>query len=160
MKVAFLAKGDNWGEMPFFFNLTRPVGKGYPSASFDDVGFVQFCFAAIASSSAMPVPPNLKEPWSKVRVTGQMDDLTQAGIDAWQQDRRTRFGARIEVDGIFSVAPPSSTDYGKDAPYSIVGVNYILLLATPSVWPRLDMHPLAGPMAEPMRKALSVALTA
>ena len=160
MKLQFLAKGDNWGEMPFYFNLSFPVGKGYPNAPFDDVGFVQLCFAAIASNTAVPVPPNLKEPWSKVNVTGRMDDLTQAGIDAWQEDRRKRFGAQLEVDGIFSVAPATRTDYAKNAPYSIVGINYILLLATPSIWPRLDMHALAGPLAGTMRKALSSALTA
>src|SRR5690242_5329888 len=105
MKLQFLAKGDDWGTMPFFFNLSSPVGKGYPNAPFDDVGFVQFCFAAIAANTAVPVPPNLKEPWSKVKVTGRMDGLTQDSIDAWQADRRKRFGALVEVDGILSVAP-------------------------------------------------------
>lgn len=160
MKLAFLAKGDDWGAMPFYFNLTRPVGKGYPNAPFDDVGFVQFCFAAIAANSVTPTPPNLKEPWSKVKVTGRMDDLTQAGIDAWQQDRRTRFGVLVEVDGILSVAPPTATNYARNTPYAIVGLNYVLMMCAPSVWPRLDKHMLAGPMAEPLRKAISSELTA
>jgi hypothetical protein len=160
MKLQFLAKGDNWGPMPFYFNLSSPVGKGYPNAAVDDVGFVQFCFAAIAANAAMPTPPNLKEPWSKAKVTGVMDQATQGGIDAWQQDRRKRFGALFEVDGIFSVAPPIRTDYAKDTPYSIVSLNSILRMATTSVWPRLDMHSLAGPIAGAIRKAISTELTA
>jgi hypothetical protein len=159
MKLALLAKGDDWGPMPFYFNLSHPVGKGYPNAPFDDVGFVQFCFAAIASTAIPPTPPNLKEPWSKVKVTGHMDQATQAGIDAWQLDRRARFGGVFEVDGIFSIAPPTRTNYAKDTPYAIVGLNFVLLMCTASVWPRLDMHSLAGPMAEPMRKAISAELT-
>jgi len=160
MKLAFLATGDNFGSMPFYFNLSSPVGKGYPHAPFDDVGFVQLCFAGIASNPVQPPPPNLKEAWSKVKVTGHMDQLTQDGIDAWQQDRRTRFGAMIDVDGIFSVAPPMRTNYARETPYSIVGVNYVLMVCTPSVWPRLDKHPLAGPVADAIRKAISSDLTA
>ena len=160
MKLAFPPRRDNWGTMPFFFNLSHAVGKGYPNAPFDDVDFVQFCFAAIASSAAAPPPSNLKVPWSKVMVTGRMDQPTQDGIDAWQQDRRTRFGAVFEVDGIFSVAPATTTSYAKDTPYAIVGINYILMMSTPSIWPRLDKHPLVGTMAESIRKAISRELTA
>src|SRR5262245_29209969 len=159
MKLAFLTKGDVWSGMPFYFNLSHPVGKGYSHPPFDDVGFVQFCFAAIAASAAVPTPANLKEPWSKVKVTGQMDQATQDGINAWLQDRRSRFGASFEVDGIFSVAPPTATNYAKATPYAIVGVNYILMMSTPSVWPRLDKHPLAGTMADALRKAISPELT-
>ena len=160
MKLQFLTKGDNWGPMPFYFNLSSPVGQGYPNAPFDDVGFVQFCFAAIAAGTAAPPPPNLKEPWSKVKVTGRMDQATQDSIDAWQQDRRKRFGSQFEIDGIFSVAPPTTTDYAKNTPYSIVGINFILLVATGSIWPRLDRHALAGPIAGAIRKAISSELTA
>ena len=160
MKVAFLAKGDDWGSMPFYFNISSPVGKGYPNAPFEDVAFVQFCFAAIASNTVQETPSNLKEPWSKVKVTGHMDQVTQDGIDAWQQDRRKRFGAIFEVDGIFSVAPPMRTNYAKETPYSIVGVNYILMMSTLSIWPRLDKHQLAGPVAGAIRKAISPELTA
>jgi hypothetical protein len=160
MKLGFPAKRDQWGTMPFFFNLTHAVGKGYPNAPFDDVGFVQFCFAAIAENSVAPPPANLKGSWSKVKVTGRMDQLTQDGIDAWQQDRRTRFGSVFEVDGIFSVAPSMTTIYAKDTPYAIVGVNYILMMSTPSIWPRVDKHPLAAPIADQIRKAISSELTA
>ena len=156
MKVAFLAKGDDWGSMPFYFNISSPVGKSYPNAPFEDVAFVQFCFAATVQET----PSNLKEPWSKVKVTGHMDQVTQDGIDAWQRDRRKRFGAIFEVDGIFSVAPPMRTNYAKETPYSIVGVNYILMMSTLSIWPRLDKHQLAGPVAGAIRKAISPELTA
>ena len=159
MKLALITKGGDWNGMPFYFNLSAPVGKGYPNAPFEEVGFVQFCFAAIAANTLVPPPANLKDPWSKVKVTGRMDQATQDGIDAWQQDRRQRFGAIFEVDGIFSVAPAGMTDYAKHTPYAIVGVNYILLLATPTIWPRLDMHPLAGLVAEPIRKAISSKIT-
>jgi hypothetical protein len=160
MKLAFITKGDTWRSMPFFFNLSQSVGRGYPHAAFDDVGFVQFCFAAIAANTVLPMPPGLKEPWTKVKVTGQMDQATQDGIDAWQKDRRDRFGAIVEVDGIFSPAPSGTATYGHDTPYSIVGVNGILMHSTASFWPRLDKHPLAGVMAEPIRKAISSVLTA
>ena len=80
MKLAFLAKGDDWGSMPFYFNISNPVGKGYPNAPFEDVAFVQFCFAAIASNTLQDTPPNLKGPWSTVKVTGRMDQLTQDGM--------------------------------------------------------------------------------
>lgn len=160
MKLASLATRENWGSMPFYFNVSSPVGKGYPNAPFEDVAFVQFCFAAIAFNTVQAMPANLKEPWSKVKVTGHMDQVTQDGIDAWQQDRRKRFGAVFETDGIFSVAPPMSTNYGKDTPYAIVGVNYILMMCTPSIWPRLDKHPLAAPIAAAIRKSISPDLTA
>jgi hypothetical protein len=160
MKVAFLVKGDDWGELPFYFNLTHAVGKGYPNAPPDDVGFVQLCFAAIAASSEMTTPPNLKDPWAKVRVTGKMDQETQDGIDAWQADRRSRFGSLFEVDGIFSAVPPGlRTNYAKETPYAIVSINYVLLHAVPSLWPRVDKHALAGPVAPAIRAALSSALT-
>ena len=96
----------------------------------------------------------------KVKVTGRMDQLTQDGIDAWQADRRKRFGVQFEVDGIFSVAPPTNTNYAKETPYAIVGVNYILMMCTTSIWPRLDKHALAGPIAAAIRKAISSDLTA
>jgi hypothetical protein len=160
MKLAFLAKSDNWGSMPFYFNISSPVGKGYPNAPFEDVAFVQFCFAAIASNTVQETPSNLKEPWSKVKVTGHMDQVTQDGIDAWQQDRRKRFGSVFEDDGIFSVAPPTRSNYAKETPYAIVGVNYILMMCTPSLWPRLDKHPLAAPVAGAIRKAMTPELTA
>jgi hypothetical protein len=160
MKLGFITKGEVWRSMPIYFNLSHPVGKGYPNAAVDDVGFVQFCFAAIASSTVLPIPPNLKVPWSKVRVTGHMDQVTQDGIDAWQQDRRARFGVLVEVDGIFSVAPQAAASYGSDTPYSIVSINGVLMVSTPSIWPRLDKHPLVAMMAEPIRKAISPQLTA
>jgi hypothetical protein len=161
MKIGFLAKGaDFGGVLPFYFNLSHPVGKGYPNAPFDDVGFVQLCFAVLGQSTAAPMPNNIKVPWSKVKVTGHMDESTQAAIDAWQQDRRARYGSKIDVDGIFSVAPPIATNYAKDTPYSIVGVNFLMMMATLAIWPRLDKHPLAGPVAEPIRKAISSELTA
>jgi hypothetical protein len=160
MKLAFFQKGDNWGAMPFYFNLTHPVGKGYPNAAADDVAFVQFAFAAIATNTNAPAPANLVTAWSKVQVSGVMDGATQAGIDAWQLDRRQRFGNLFEADGIFSVSPPN-TSYAKDTPYAIVGINWILINATPSIWPRLDMHRLATPvLKEAVRKAISETLTA
>ena len=79
------------------------------------------------------MPPELKTIWSKVKVTGIMDANTQASIDAWQQDRRKRFGAAFETDGIFSVAPPGHTLYTRNTPYSIVSLNYILTYATSSI---------------------------
>jgi hypothetical protein len=160
MKLAFNTKGDVWRGMPFYFNLSHPVGEGYPNPAFDDVGFVQFCFAAIASNAVLPMPINLREPWSKVKVTGRMDRLTSEGIYAWQNDRRARFGAVVEVDGIFSVAPAGAVTYGTESPYSIVGVNGVLMVTTASIWPRLDKHPLAGVIAELIRKAISAQLTA
>lgn len=159
MKLQFLQRGDTWGGMPFFFNLTRPVGKGYSSSPVDDVSFVQFAFAAIANSSATAVPPNLLDSWRKVQVTGVMDAATQAAIDAWLLDRRTRFGRSVEVDGILSVCPPY-TNYAKNTPYAVAAINYVLLYATPSIWPRLDMHRLAtAPLKDAVRSALSSALT-
>jgi len=161
MKVAFLVRGDDWGELPFYFNLSHAVGKGYPHAPPDDVGFVQFCFAAIAASADVTTPANLKTAWSKVHVTGRMDQETQDGIDVWQTDRRNRFGPSFEVDGIFSAVPPGvRTNYARETPYAIVSINYVLLNATPSIWPRLDKHALAGPVAAAMRAALSSILTA
>ena len=159
MKLASLR--GTYGGMPFYFNLTRPVGKGYPHAPPDDVSFVQFCFAAIAASSAAPPPPNLMTPWSKVKVTGTMDNATQACIDAWQADRRQRFGAVMEVDGIVSVAPDGIIDYAKNTPYTIAQLNYILMMATPSIWPRLDKHSLCtSALGSAIRKAISSDLTA
>jgi hypothetical protein len=58
------------------------------------------------------------------------------------------------------VAPPTRTNYAKETPYAIVGVNYILMMSTLSVWPRLDKHQLAAPIAAAIRKAISPDLTA
>lgn len=159
MKLAFTTAADDFSTLPFYFNLTHPVGKGYANAPADDVGFVQFCFAAIAAATDITTPQELKDPWSKVRVTGIMDQLTQDGIDAWLADRRKRFGTQFETDGIFSVVPPTGANYGKHTPYAIVGVNYILMHATASLWPRVDKHALAGPIAAAIRKAISSELT-
>jgi hypothetical protein len=160
MKLQFFERGDTWGSMPFFFNLTRPVGKGYPNAPADDVAFVQFAFAAIATNTVVPTPPDLLAVWKNVRVTGAMDAATQAAIDAYLLDRRKRFGNLFEVDGIFSVCPPRTT-YAKETPYAIAGINWILINATPSIWPRLDQHSLANEVLKvAVRKSISELLTA
>jgi hypothetical protein len=161
MKLAPIRVRGSMGDIPFFFNLSRPVGKGYPNAPIDDVSFVQFCFAALASSSAVPTPADLKAVWTKINVTGITDSATQAGIDAWQADRRKRFGALFEVDGIVSVAPDGVIDYAKNTPYAIVQLNWILMMATPSIWPRLDKHTLAtAQLQTAIRAAICKDLTA
>ena len=50
MKLSRLSERTTSAQ-PFFFNLSGPVGKGYPHAHADDVAFVQFCFAATATST-------------------------------------------------------------------------------------------------------------
>lgn len=44
--------------MPFYFNLTTPVGRGYPNARTDDVSFVQFCFVVASAGKPIPPPPD------------------------------------------------------------------------------------------------------
>jgi hypothetical protein len=161
LKLATVTTRDDWATMPFFFNLSGPVGKGYSHSQPDDVMLVQFCFVAITTNTTQPLPAELRPTWSKVRVTGTIDANTQASIDAWQQDRRKRFGTMFETDGIFSVAPPGHTLYNRDTPYSIVSLNYILTFATSSIWPRLDKHPAAtSAFGAAVRKSISGTLTA
>jgi hypothetical protein len=146
--------------MPFYFNVTAPVGKGYPNAPPDDVSLVQFIFAR---NVGQPPPPELQPAWSKVTVTGQTDDPTLAGIDAWQQFRRKQFGLSIETDGIISVVRTESGLYGgaKGPSYDIVHLNFMMLFATASIWPRIDKHAsCTALLGEAIRRALSGHLVA
>ena len=159
MQVAFI---DGFPGMPFYFNLSAPVGRGYPNARTDDLALVQFCFAVGATGSAAnPVPRDLAGPWSQVRVTGRSDPATQGAIDAWQAFRRRKFGPAFETDGIVSVAATRSGSYaGRDTTYDIVHLNFVMLVATASVWPRIDKAPQCpDALGAAVRQALSSHLT-
>jgi hypothetical protein len=146
---------SEFGNLPFFFNIGGAVGKGYPHAARADVAFVQFCFAVSSST------PELAPSWSKVRVTGSYDDYTQVAINALQAERRRRFGRTFETDGIISVVPPGKVDYSGQTPYMLVFLNYVLMMSTPSIWPRLDKHKLCtASLGEALRQAISSDLTA
>ena len=132
--VQFVATVGSPADMRFFFNLTRPVGRGYPNAPADDVSFVQFCFASGAPKGETD---EVRRTWSKVQVTGRMDDATQAAIDAWQAYRKTLYRGRYDADGIVSVAPPSAF-YARNTPYTILVLNWMLLVDMPRIWPRVD----------------------
>lgn len=155
MEFATLAKGGFTG-MSFYFNLTTPVGKGYPNARADDVSFVQFCFIA-GAASALPPPPDVQKVWSQVKITGVTDEATLAGIRAWQAFRRQRFGAIVDADGIISVARTASGLYASGGmSYDIVHVNLVALVATASIWPRLDKDPRCTPaLGAAIRQVLS-----
>ena len=141
--VQFVATADfAAGIMRHFFNLTRPVGRGYPNAPADDVGFVQLCFASGASRGETT---DIQRAWQKVKVTGRMDGETQAAIDVWQAYRKTLFGRRYDADGIISVAPPFAR-YSRDTPYEILTLNWMLLVDRSMVWPRVDKDPLCTPL--------------
>jgi hypothetical protein len=147
--------------MPFYFNLTMPVGRGYPNAPADDVSLVQFCFAA-ATTSRQPPSLELVTAWSKVTVSGRADDATLAAIDAWQGFRRKQFGRQVDADGIVSVVRTETGMYGagKGISYDIVHLNFVMLFATPSIWPRIDKDPRCSPvLGAAVRQALSGHLT-
>jgi hypothetical protein len=149
-----------FGGLPYFFNLTRPVGKGYPHAPADDVAFVQFCFVVGAAGKPQPPPAEVQEAWSRVKVTGRTDDATLAAIDAWQRFRRARLGRRHETDGIVSVVPTASAYYAPDTSYDIVQLNLVVLVSTASIWPRVDRDPRCTPdLARAVRGAISHLLT-
>jgi hypothetical protein len=153
--VQFAVARDFQG-MPFYFNLTTPVGRGYPNAAPDDVALVQFIFVAGARGQHTP-PPELLPVWSKVTVTGRPDDATLEAINAWQAFRRQKFGASVETDGIISVVRTESGLYGpgKGMSYDIVHLNFMLLFATGSIWPRIDKDSRCPPLlAAAVRKAL------
>jgi hypothetical protein len=84
--VQFMATAGFPADIRFFFNLTGPVGRGYPNARADDVSFVQLCFAAGAQGAAES--GEIKRVLESVRVTGRMDGETQAAIDVWQLTTR------------------------------------------------------------------------
>lgn len=136
MEFAPLAKGAN-KRMSFYFNLTTPVGKGNPNSRVDDVSFVQFCFV-VGAAGPQPPPGEVQKAWSQVMVTGRTDQATLAAISAWQRFRRQQFGARIETDGIISVVRTASGFYAPETSYDIVHLNLVVLVSTPSIWPRLD----------------------
>jgi hypothetical protein len=52
--------------VPFYFNLTTPVGDGYPNARVEDVAFVQFGFV-VAAAGKPSRPPDVQ----KEGVTGE-----------------------------------------------------------------------------------------
>jgi hypothetical protein len=133
--VQFVATAGSVRVVPFFFNLTGPVGRGYPNPRADDVSFVQLCFA----SSAPDMEAAIKRVWGRVKVTGRMDGETQAAIDVWQAYRKTQFG-RYDADGIISVAPPFAF-YARDTPYEILTLNWMLMTDLHTVWPRIDKDP-------------------
>jgi hypothetical protein len=142
--------------MPFYFNLTAPVGRGYPKAPVEDVSLVQFIFV-VGARGQNPVPPDLLPLWSNVAVTGRMNDATLAAIDAWQTFRRKKFGATVEADGIVSVVRTETGLYGpgKGMSYDIVHLNFMMLFATASIWPRIDKDARCPPvLGEAIRKAL------
>jgi hypothetical protein len=140
--VQFVATAGFSADIRFFFNLTRPVGRGYPNAPADDVSFVQLCFAAGAPGADESA--EIKRVWGKVKVTGRMDGETQAAIDVWQAYRKTLF-RRYDADGIISVAPPSAF-YARNTPYEILVLNWILLVAARTVWPRVEKDPHCTPL--------------
>ena len=154
---------QGYGGLPFYFNLTTPVGKGYPNANADDVAFVQFCFV-IGNAGGAQLPPasaELRKAWSPVKVTGQTDDATLAAISALQAYRRQRFGPRIETDGIISVVPTASAYYSPDSAYDLLVLNLTALLGTASIWPRIDKDPrCTADLGRAVRAALSPQLTA
>jgi hypothetical protein len=147
--------------MPFYFNLTKPVGRGYPNAPADDVSLLQFCFAAGATSK-QPPPPEVLTAWSKVTVSGRTDDATLASIDAWQRFRRNRFGRSVETDGIVSVVRTESGLYGggQGPSYDIVHLNFVMLFGIASIWPRIDKDPRCSALlGAAIRRALGDHLT-
>lgn len=154
-------------DFPFYFNVTRPVGRGYRSAPADDVALVQFCFVigaanAVATSGANAEWDKVRGAWKAVTVTGQSDDATQAAIDAWQAYRRKKFGASFEVDGIVSVARTGTGVYsGQHTTYDIVHLNAFLNVYVSSLWPRIDKDARCTPvLAKAIRAALGRHVTA
>ena len=90
-----------------------------------------------------------------------MNKETQDGIDAWDADRRKRFGRLIDSDGIVSVAPDGVVSYSGGTAYTIAHLNFVLMMATPSIWQRLDKHNLSTPaLGSAIRAAISGHLTA
>lgn len=146
--------------MPFYFNLTTPVGRGYPNARTDDVSFVQFCFVVASAGRPIPPPPDVQKEWAQVSVTGRTDDATLAAINAWQGYRRRQFGTQVETDGIVSVARTASGLYAPETSYDIVHLNFVVLMATASIWPRLDKDShCSADLGATVRQALSSHLT-
>jgi hypothetical protein len=155
-----LAAVTGFRGMPFYFNLTTPVGKGYPNARLDDVSFVQFCFVVGSVGKPTPPPADVQKEWSQVSVTGRTDAATLAAISAWQGFRRRRFGAHVETDGIISVAHTASGLYAPETSYDIVHLNFLVLVATASIWPRVDKDPhCTAELGAAIRQALSQHLT-
>jgi hypothetical protein len=155
-----LATAVGFRGMPFYFNLTTPIGQGYPNARLDDVSFVQFCFVVAAGGKPIPPPPDVQKEWSEVKVTGRTDDATLAAINAWQRYRRKQFGSQVEADGIVSVARTASGLYAPETSYDIVHLNFVLLMGTASIWPRVDKEPhCTAELGAAIRQALSVHLT-
>ena len=153
--VQFAIARDFQG-MPFYFNVTTPVGRGYPNASAEDVALVQFIFVAGARGQHA-LDPALLPTWSKVTATSRSDDATLAAIDAWQAFRRQKFGGSVDADGIISVVRTESGMYGpgKGMSYDIVHLNFVLLFATKSIWPRIDKDGRCPALlAAAVRKAL------
>jgi hypothetical protein len=156
-----LAAATGFRGMPFYFNLTTPVGRGYPNARSDDVSFVQFCFVVASAGKPTPPPPDVQKEWAQVTVTGRTDDATLAAINAWQGYRRRTFGTQVETDGIVSVARTASGLYAPETSYDIVHLNFVVLVATASVWPRLDKDShCSTDLGAAIRQALSSHLTA
>lgn len=158
MQVELVTKGQNWGgDLPFFFNLSQGVGRRQPNAP-ADVGFVQFCFAAL--SRAQFTKFEQVAIYAQVHVTRSMDDRTQNAIDSFLESRKlpSAFG---KPDGVLHAVPRGvSTSYAKDTPYGIVVLNWLVLIANTSIWPRLDLSALAAPIAEELRAAVTPVVTA
>jgi hypothetical protein len=160
MKVELVTKGQNWGgDLPFFFNLSQPVGKRQPNDP-ADVGFLQFCFAVLAKAPVEATPFELVPIYAQVHVTRVMDDRTQNAIDGYLARRKDHFKLAT-ADGIIHAVPQGvSTSYANNTSYAIVALNFLLLHLNSSIWPRLDMASLAGPIADDIRRALSSIVTA
>jgi len=147
--------------MPFYFNLTKPVGRGYPNAPAADVSLLQFCFA-VGATGQKGAAPEVLTAWSKVTVSGRTDDATLAAVDLWQRFRRKQFGPAVETDGIVSVVRTETGFYGggRGMSYDIVHLNFVMLFGIASIWPRIDRDPRCSALlGAAIRQALSAHLT-
>jgi hypothetical protein len=102
----------------------------------------------------------VQKEWAQVNVTGRTDDVTLAAIDAWQGYRRRQFGKQVETDGIVSVAHTASGLYAPETSYDSVHLNFVVLTAAASVWPRLDKDShCSADLGAAVRQALRSHLT-
>jgi hypothetical protein len=130
-----LAPQNSLPTLPVFFNVDEVVGA-MPAANLrEDVLFVQFAFAVIASSPTPGASPEFNAAVAAVKLTGVADAATINAITATQKEIQKK-GAGGVVDGRVSPAK-GGYNYGGSM-WTIVHLNESIQDRNIEVWPRID----------------------
>jgi hypothetical protein len=134
-------------DVPLFFNLDSPVGKGAGVGDPPDVMLVQFLLRLLGEAPPPRARPPALAAWRAVDVTGRADIATAHAILALQD------WAGLPPTGMLNMA--RGYRQGGVAP-EILHLNEAARRAQFDLWPNLDRFPdCPEPLARAVRRALA-----